>query len=131
MFLLRMEVRIEKFGGNGYHNWSDDIRAVLGVRQVNIVRALRWAERRRDNAIDATAILAEEVKDEGDNEALHAYIWPGAHWRARNMWTFCPYTRRSFESTHVLGSTHGGVRARGRTGEQGEKGRAKTEKKKL
>ena len=35
-FLTGTEVKIEKFGGTGYHNWSDDIRAILGTRQASI-----------------------------------------------------------------------------------------------
>ena len=40
-FLTGKEVRIEKIGGNGCHNWSDDIRAVLGSRQSGIAAALK------------------------------------------------------------------------------------------
>ena len=41
-FLTGKEVRTEKFGGNGYHNWSD-IRAVRGTRQTGIAAALKQA----------------------------------------------------------------------------------------
>ena len=61
---------MEKFVRNPDHNWSDDI----GTRQANIARAFRWAERLRDNAIDAAAITNEQVMDAADKEALHAYI---------------------------------------------------------
>ena len=37
-FLTGKEVRIEKFGGNGYHVRSDDIQAVLGTRHAGIKR---------------------------------------------------------------------------------------------
>ena len=35
---------------------------------------LRWAKRQQDNAIDAAAIVAEQVIDRGDNEPVHAHI---------------------------------------------------------
>ena len=73
-FLTGEEVRIEKFGGTGCHNWIDDIRAVLGTRQAGIATALKWAERRRDYATDAAAVSSAHSKEAADNEALHAYI---------------------------------------------------------
>ena len=66
------EVKIEKFGGNGYHNWSGDIRAVLGTRQHR--EKIDKNRRRRDNAIDATAITNAHVMEAADSEAVHAYI---------------------------------------------------------
>ena len=73
-FITGKEVRIEKFAGNGYHNWSDDMRPVLGTRQASIAATLKWAERRRDSAIDAAAVASAHVMEAVDNEALHAYI---------------------------------------------------------
>ena len=35
---------------HGYHNWSDDIRAVLETRHTGISAALKWVERRRDGS---------------------------------------------------------------------------------
>ena len=39
-----------------------------------ITAALKWAERRRDNETDATAITTARNMEAADNEALHAYI---------------------------------------------------------
>ena len=44
---LQQRLRLDKFGGNGYNNWSDDVKA---AEATTIARALRRAERRRDNA---------------------------------------------------------------------------------
>ena len=71
-FCMGKEVKIEKFGGNGYHNCSGDIRAVLGTRQNR--EKIDKNRRRRDNAIDAPAIPNAHVMGAADNEAFHAYI---------------------------------------------------------
>ena len=52
---------------------SDNIRAVLGTRRAGSAALLKWAERRRDNAIDAAATTSAHIMEAADNEALHAY----------------------------------------------------------
>ena len=44
----RQELEIERFVGNGYHLWSDDIKTMLGVRRPVLEDAPRWAGRKQD-----------------------------------------------------------------------------------
>ena len=54
--LSRKDLKIERGGRNGYHNWSDDFKATLSVRRRELRDALRWAGRRRDQSIDRAAL---------------------------------------------------------------------------
>ena len=55
--LTGKELEIERFGGNGGHNWSDDIKAILGVRRPELKDALRWLERRRVQVNAQTSVF--------------------------------------------------------------------------
>ena len=73
-YLIGKDFKPDKFIGSGYHNWGDDVKAILGTKNVELPRALRWAERRQDDPIDGTD--TEEFTDitMNENEALHAYL---------------------------------------------------------
>ena len=64
---------------------TDHIRAVLGTRQAGIAAALKWAEQRRDNAIDAATVTSAHIMEAADNEALHAYIFVHAAGEPRSI----------------------------------------------
>ena len=55
--LTGMELKIERFGGNGGHNWNDNVKAILRVRRPELKDAVRWLERRRDQANAQTSVF--------------------------------------------------------------------------
>ena len=88
MIFTRTDMKIERFGGSGYYNCRNDIKAILGVRRPELKDELRWAGR-RDQVIDRAALSPENVFQASDNEALHAHIlvqrakisWSTKEWR--------------------------------------------------
>ena len=73
-YLIGKDFKPDKFIGSGYHNWGDDVKAILGTKNVELPRALRWAERRQDDPIDGTDTEAFTDITTNENEALHAYL---------------------------------------------------------
>ena len=68
----------KNFGGNGYHNWSNDVRVFLGARQPGIAAALKCAERLRDNATDATLTPLRPTRRPGcesGGAAVRTAVW--------------------------------------------------------
>ena len=71
--LIGRELKLDRFEGSGHHRWSYEIKATVGTKQTKLLRALKWAERQRDNAVDPAVVAAEHL-ERYDNEALRSFM---------------------------------------------------------
>ena len=65
---------LEKFGGNGHLNWSEDMRTILGTGQVSIAASVeigRRMARQRNRRSSRNKCTRDGA---ADNAALHEYI---------------------------------------------------------
>ena len=71
--LIGKELKLDRFEGSGHHRWSYEVKATVGTKQTKLPRALKCAERQRDNAVDPTVVAAEYLERD-DNEALRPFM---------------------------------------------------------
>ena len=84
-FFIGRDFKPEKFAGNDYHSWNDDVKAILGTKQANIPKALRWAEKHWEHPIEVNDVELETEMEAEENEALHAYLMVNTHGEPRTI----------------------------------------------
>ena len=72
--LIPKDYRPDKFVGNGFGSWSDEVKGYLGFKRPKLAEVVKWAENKRNGAISPHDAEIETQVTQEENAELHYFL---------------------------------------------------------